>query len=419
MKKRVIAAVALVTMVGSAVQAASFYPIKSVASDTAGTDFYPATRLIEGPGFGFDASAPHNRTSSLTWVTNAPNGGNGDYFAPTPTPSPRLVFDMGTNVTLSEISVWGYANTNANGANDFSLRFATEADGPGGMNTSIALNPTYTAIQNVTPRQSFSFGQDVQARYVELVPLDNFFGITPPGGDRVGLGEVAFQAPDPPEPVGTTNLSLGKEYAYSNLPSYPNGGHYFDDPHVQTVDVFDTGDLTDGVLQSGAPGGANQPVVGWYPVSESAEIIFDLGAEFLVSQVILGTHTYNSPDNGAADSAVVSFSTTGTAPGDFGSAVTNWFRREHVLGDGHHDLPTIGIPNTSARYVKVAFDGGGVLGGGNHPPNKWMLDEITILGSTAPPVIPEPMTMLAVGISVAGLGGYIRKRNVPSGRRRL
>jgi len=32
--------------------------------------------------------------------------------------------------------------------------------------------------------------------------------------------------------------------------------------------------------------------------------------------------------------------------------------------------------------------------------------------------IPEPMTMLAVGLSVAGLGGYIRKRNVPSGRRR-
>jgi len=32
--------------------------------------------------------------------------------------------------------------------------------------------------------------------------------------------------------------------------------------------------------------------------------------------------------------------------------------------------------------------------------------------------IPEPMTLLAVGLSVAGLSGYIRKRNVPLARRR-
>jgi len=33
-----------------------------------------------------------------------------------------------------------------------------------------------------------------------------------------------------------------------------------------------------------------------------------------------------------------------------------------------------------------------------------------ILDGTAPQAIPEPMTMLAVGLSVAGLGGYVRKR---------
>jgi len=32
--------------------------------------------------------------------------------------------------------------------------------------------------------------------------------------------------------------------------------------------------------------------------------------------------------------------------------------------------------------------------------------------------IPEPATMGALGLAVAGLGGYVRKRNVPSGRRR-
>ena len=119
MKTCTMVAIALVMMVGPAVQAESFYPISSVTSDTAGNDYFPASRLIQGPGVGFDASSPHNRTSGLTWVTTQ---SGGDYFSPAPpTPSPRLVFDLGSDVTLSEISVWGYADSNANGVKDFSL----------------------------------------------------------------------------------------------------------------------------------------------------------------------------------------------------------------------------------------------------------------------------------------------------------
>jgi len=188
-----------------AADASVFYPISSVTSDTAGSDFFPEDRLIEGAGGGFDAAEPHNRLSSQTWVTNAPNGGSGDYFAPTPTPGPRLVFDLGDDLLLGEISIWGYADGNANGALDFSLQFATEADGPGAFGTSIPLNPSFTAFQAVTPRQSFSFPY-VTARYVELTPTDNFFGISPPGGDRVGLGEVAFMVP---EPATLSLLALG------------------------------------------------------------------------------------------------------------------------------------------------------------------------------------------------------------------
>jgi len=188
----IVAAIVIFVALCGTADAVLFYPISSVASDTAVTDFYPAARLIEGAGVGFDAAEPHNRTSGLTWVTNAPNGGSGDYFGPTPTPGPRLVFDLGADVPLSEVSVWGYADANANGASDFNLRFATASDGTGAFGTSISQNPTFTAIQTVTPRQSFSFPA-VSARYVELTPTDNFFGINPPGGDRVGLGEVAFQ----------------------------------------------------------------------------------------------------------------------------------------------------------------------------------------------------------------------------------
>ena len=170
--------------------AATFYTISSVTSDTSATDFFPASRLIEGAGVGFDVAEPHNRTSGLTWVTNAPNGGTGDYFGPTPTPSPRLVFDLGSIVPLNEISVWGYADTNGNGMISADLRFS---------NTTTFTGPAFTIsgiTQPVTPRQSFSFPA-VNARFVEMVPTDNLFGIAPPGGDRVGLGEVAFEVPEP------------------------------------------------------------------------------------------------------------------------------------------------------------------------------------------------------------------------------
>ncbi len=109
---------------------------------------------------------------------------------PTPTPAPVLVFDLGSVVRLTEISLWGYADTNANGALAVDLRFSDTTTFTGAP-TSIG-----GILQATAPRQSFSFAP-VDARYVELTPTDNYFGINPPGGDRVGLGEVAFAVPEP------------------------------------------------------------------------------------------------------------------------------------------------------------------------------------------------------------------------------
>lgn len=129
--------------------AATFYPIIGITSDTSGTDFFPAARLIEGPGVGFDA------------------------------------------------------DDNANGAISANLRFSDTT-------TFIGAPFEISGItQAVDPRQSFSF-PDVTARYVELVPTDNLFGIAPPGGDRVGLGEVAFAVPTViPEPSSALLALLG------------------------------------------------------------------------------------------------------------------------------------------------------------------------------------------------------------------
>ena len=66
-------------------------------------------------------------------------------------------------------------------------------------------------VNDATIRQSNLFDEVVTARYVEFTASDNFFiapgngsGGETPGGDRVGLGEIAFQVV--PEPTSVTLL---------------------------------------------------------------------------------------------------------------------------------------------------------------------------------------------------------------------
>ena len=192
--------------------AADFHPISSVSTNT--TDLYAVGNLIQGWGVGYQAAEPHQRLgggSSHTWVTNAPNGGSGDYFA-NGQADPVLIFDLGANRSLSEISTWGYANSNTNGAKDFTLRFATSAEGTSGFGTSISYSPSFDAGFNADNRDSHSFSQTVFARYVEMRITDNWRNMQggTPGGDRVGLGEVAFEdAVPPPDPL------LSAEDSYS------------------------------------------------------------------------------------------------------------------------------------------------------------------------------------------------------------
>ena len=182
-----------------------FYPIASVASSTSASDLFPAANLIQGPGVGFDAAAPYNRLlggAEGTWVTAAPGGFPSDFIAVAG--APVITLDLGADRALSEISAWGYSDTNANGVSQFSLRFASQADGPGGFGSTISYNPSFPLANSQLIRQSNLFNQVVTARYVEFTASDNFFvapgdgsGGATAGGDRVGLGEIAFMVPEP------------------------------------------------------------------------------------------------------------------------------------------------------------------------------------------------------------------------------
>ena len=178
----------------------TFHPITGVTTNA--VNFYSEFNLISGIGSGFEERWPHTSIGSgidATWVTDAPNGGSGDYFDNGISP-PVIVFDLGSNVTLGEIITWGYNDGNTNGGKDFTLRFATEAEG-GGANLgdenfgqSIVYAPSFEAAFSATALDRHPFDRLVTARYVEMTFTDNWRGLvgTVPGGDRVGLGEVAF-----------------------------------------------------------------------------------------------------------------------------------------------------------------------------------------------------------------------------------
>ena len=216
--KRHLCALIIVSIMGASASAAEFYPITSVSSSTDASDLWPASNLIQGPGVGFDAAAPHDKTlggADGNWVTDAPGGFPSDYIATAG--MPVLTFDLGSDTALNEISTWGYAASNTNGVSEFSLSFATEAQGPG--NGTVTAGPFMMAgdlavgTNDDTSRQSFGF-ELVNARYVEMTVNDNFFvapgdgsNDTVPGGDRAGMGEVAFEVV--PEPSSGMLLLLG------------------------------------------------------------------------------------------------------------------------------------------------------------------------------------------------------------------
>ncbi|MGI9244390.1 MAG: CotH kinase family protein, partial [Verrucomicrobiales bacterium] len=66
--------------------------------------------------------------------------------------------------------------------------------------TSISYSPEFEAAHAASDRDSHQFSQSVTARYVEMTISDNWRGFQggTPGGDRVGLGEVAFEDSVPP-----------------------------------------------------------------------------------------------------------------------------------------------------------------------------------------------------------------------------
>ena len=213
------------------------------------------------------------------------------------------------------------------------------------------------------------------------------------------------------------NVALNKTYAYFLQAPGQGAGHYFDDWTVHGehavktagLGVYDQGLLADGEIAAAASGGLVTPLLGIRGGGNAppVEIIFDLDGQFTISDFVIGTVVSTGANNNPPDDVTISYSTTGTDAGDFGSA--QFYDLKGMFGplaNGHHDMPLVGS-GTSARYVKFAFDGGSMAEpGGSDPNEKYMFDEITINGT----LVPEPSTFLLAALGLLGLLGWGRRR---------
>ena len=106
------------------------------------------------------------------------------------------------------------------------------------------------------------------------------------------------------------------------------------------------------------------------------------------------TATLFNPSAGQVDSVTVADVLGGTGAGN--PLVTLTFAAPIALTK----------PGTYMLQIK-----GGDFTGANETGNHTAIDNLSINGDvSAVSPVPEPMTMLAVGMSVAGLGGYVRRR---------
>ncbi len=169
-------------------------------------DFGKPLHLIDGIGLSDPNSefATHGESSrENAWATYSPGDRDGtDYFNEQyGALNPVFVFGLDQVYSIDKILVWNYAPpitspaTAENGAQIISLEFSQNGvDGPFDESLShLAVNQSF-AGSSANP---IEFGRNIMANAVRLTIEDNHFDGIGSGGDRVGLSEIRFAAPEP------------------------------------------------------------------------------------------------------------------------------------------------------------------------------------------------------------------------------
>lgn len=172
-------------------------PTSITHTGTAVEFFTEEVHLIDGSGLsgpldpsGLNiGSVTHGNASQDTaWVTDAPNGGAGDYFDPA---SGTVVFemDLGGTFNLTDLVSWPYnfGAANGNTLSAATLEFSTNGGTSysSSQNVMIPLNAAMPANANIVPFTP------TDANFIRMTVTDNHLEGAP-GGDRAGLAEIRF-----------------------------------------------------------------------------------------------------------------------------------------------------------------------------------------------------------------------------------
>ena len=149
----------------------------SVDSSTSGDDLSDSSRLIDNSGFDDSPTGVNYLTvthapadADNSWATVAPGGPGSDYFASGP--APELTFSFDTAISLTDLVVWGYADSapSNNEAKSLTVEFST--DGGSTYYDSIQLTHARTGVDSET----ISLGGVFLADTVRITITDNYFG---------------------------------------------------------------------------------------------------------------------------------------------------------------------------------------------------------------------------------------------------
>lgn len=176
-----------------------------------GGAFFPVSNLFIAGDITPAATGTHPMNldaSTQSWVTTD-NG--SDYFAAGT--APILRFTLSSATALDAIYLWPYgggtgsSTFQGNSAKTFNLTYRDAGLSSLGTVTGLTINPPFFP-GSAAPRQTIAISAPALTAFVDMTITDNYFGEPgSAGGDRVGLGQVAFNAV--PEPTGLTLFILG------------------------------------------------------------------------------------------------------------------------------------------------------------------------------------------------------------------
>lgn len=134
------------------------------------------------------------------WATIDPGPGAGDFYTEG---GIDPVFEIGLDqaYTLTDFVYWGYhfGAANGNEGREFFLEFSTDGGLTYPSSTTVSTPLNTLAVSNSL---TLPLGGSFNADAVRMTITDNHFG-GPPGGDRVGMGEIRFVGDVIPEPSTT------------------------------------------------------------------------------------------------------------------------------------------------------------------------------------------------------------------------